>query len=484
MSTEKSKSISMTTKQLRVSGKASNGLRQNIHDGVFSVVLEYAIPSQEQPFMMAVEEGVKIAKYVSKEKRISSLAITDGFTGKNQYGLMEVLKVLRKTARKKEMIIALSGRGMKTDELMTLLTDLAGKDVGSVSVHTGPALENHPVNEKGTPQPFPEGYMDSAKMLYRIRKTWRDVFLGARVNPYKYNLADAHLQYYRMLKSVATGAEFVVTQAGWDMKKLQEFQWYQHRRNLEIPAIARLMFLQGPEVSKIVNNEYPGLLLSRELGTRVQREYGDEPEGIRLSIERLALQAAGCRLMGYSGIQLAGIYERDAAEMIIERVFEALEEYDDYAKWVDGWQELHERIEMAPYPNRYYIFKDLLNRDYLDFDDEVVTTVSDELESPAAAERWRYKMAKRLELDHKNGPITNVLQRLLCGYQPGAEWKLQKTAMQCAASCPKGLEEGACEESRADGTCEFGHKPCFFHSVLRLEQWQNNLEKFEEPYVD
>ncbi len=448
------------------------------------MILEYQLPGREQPFMMAVEQGEAIMRFAGKERRVGSVAISEGFDTAEPYDLIDVIRKLRKVSRKKEIIPCVSGRRMSHDKLATLLTEIAELNISAVSTHSGVRLPDHPTDEKGQPFSCAEDYMDTCRMIHRIRRSWPDVFLGARINPFKYTLPDAHLQYYKMMKSLATGADFVVAQAGWDMKKIHELQWYQRHRKIEEPVIARLMLLQTDDVTRIINQHYPGLVISKELGTRVQREYVDPVDGLNNAIRRLALQAAGCRLLGCSGIQIAGVCDLLTTEEVLDKVFETLHEFESYPEWVDAWNEFHDGIEMAPHPHKYYVFENLLTRDQLDFDDETSTPAADTLEDPSLGERWRYNLAKSMGLDHHNGPIASILSRLICKVQPGNEWHLDKTALICAAECPKGLEDGPCGESREDGLCEFGHKPCFYHSVIRLEQWRKNLQVFEEPYGD
>lgn len=474
----------MTTRQLRVSGKAAKGLRQNLKDGVFSVIFEYALPSTEKPFMMAVEDGVELAKYVAKEKRISSLAITEGLDSRENYSLLEVVQALKKVRRRSELIAGLSDRRLPSLDIPTLLTDLASANVTSVVVHSGAALPDHPMDDKGRPRTQADQYMDSCRLLHLIRRTWGDLFLGARINPFKYNVADSHLQYFRMMKCIATGADFITTQAGWDMKKIHELQWYQQRRNIDQPIIARFLYTHTEDVTHIIDGKYPGFVISRELGTRIQREYKVEAEGAQKAVRRLALQVAGCRLLGCSGAQIAGISETASATAVIDDVFAALNEFEDYSEWLEAWKEFNGEVEMAPTPNRYYVFKNLLDHEHLDYEDKISIPTPDMIEDPTAGERWRYNLALKLGLEQRNGPIGKLLQRLICDYRPGKDWHIEKTALMCAGNCPKGLEEGPCEQTFADGTCEFGHQTCFYHSVLRLEQWQRNLQVFEEPYGD
>ncbi|HRS71763.1 MAG TPA: methylenetetrahydrofolate reductase [Anaerohalosphaeraceae bacterium] len=54
---------------------------------------------------------------------------------------------------------------------------------------------------------------------------WNSVhqfYAGAAVSPYKYTEPSLMQQYYKMEKKIAAGAEFLITQVGWDWKKTLE----------------------------------------------------------------------------------------------------------------------------------------------------------------------------------------------------------------------------------------------------------------------
>ena len=51
-------------------------------------------------------------------------------------------------------------------------------------------------------------------------------FPGAAVSPFKYTEASQMQQYYKMEKKIACGAEFLITQVGWDWRKSLELFTY------------------------------------------------------------------------------------------------------------------------------------------------------------------------------------------------------------------------------------------------------------------
>ena len=469
------------TKQLKVAPSAEGGIRTNFRDGIFTLIVDYALPSKGQPMLLALEEGAAITKLVAKNKRVTALSIGDDGSTSPRYSLLKVCRNLRKSSRKLEMLAGVAGGGLTDDDFSKLLTNLAELRVDSVVAYVGSRLAKHPVTDSGIPISSPKDYLDSAKMIYQIRRQWPNALVGARVNPFKYCIEDVYLQYYRMTKGIASGADFLVSQPGWDMKKLHEMQWYMRMRELDVPVVAKVKMLQYDDVNAILRNDCPGIALSREVGAVVQREFSDERKGIEYALRRLGLQVAGCRLLGFSGVSICGCNDALSVGLAMEYAANALDEFKNYDSWLEAWKACNHDVNFAPAGDKYYVFRNLLQHDGLDFDDETIEFSDDSLPQPESHDRMRYRLAK-IAPKVVGGHVGDFIKRFLCGYKPGTKWQMDKTAMLCAAGCPKGLEEGVCEESRPDGTCEFGHKTCFFHNVLKLEQWQKSLENFEAPY--
>ena len=369
------------TKQLKVpTDSTPRGIRGNFRNGIFSLMVDYALPSTAKPLLLAIEEGTAIMKLLAKDKRVSCVTVNDRIDGQPHYPLLKVCKALRKSSRKLEMLVGIPGRGRCEGDLAKILTELAELRIDSVLSYVGPRLPEHSINDAGIPVSAPQDYLDSAKMIYQIRRQWPSALTGARINPFKYCIEDVHLQYYRMIKGIASGAEFLFTQPGWDMKKLHELQWYMRMRELDVPVIAQVQLLQYDDVNSILRNDWPGIALSREIGAVVQRQYGDERGGIECALKRLGLQVAGCRLLGFSGVSICGCEDALSVELALKYANEALEKFDDFDTWLTAWGDDLLNVEPAPSGSRYYVFKNLLQPETLDFDDDTVE-LADEAES-------------------------------------------------------------------------------------------------------
>ncbi len=461
-----------------------NTVREKLRTGKFCIFLEYAVPATTQDLKLALAPGMEMAKYAGAEERVTALIVGPGPPVGSRPDIYDVAGHIRNVCAT-ESVVAVTGHNGDIDSLRKTVAGLDSLGVTSVLALTGDVDPDHPRDKRGVPVYRPNAYLDSCRMIRIIRANCPEMTVGAAVNPFKYNVADNFLQYFKMIRKLNTGADFISTQAGWDMKKYQELQWFLRSRSISEPVVARLMMVSPDEVTGIVGHQRAGLVMSHELGALIQRESAlNEKQAMSAQIRRLSLQAAGCKLFGYSGIQIAGLPDAKTAKAVVKRITESLDGIDSYESWLNEWNDFHNRIEMAPYPDRYYVFKDLMTPEYPDYDPDAVRQTDTSLPEPTRGDKIRYNLARALHLQKFDNPPVNLLKGPLCGYRKGRDWNLERTFNVCAAGCPKGLEDGPCGGSLPDGTCEFGHQACIFHKIIALADWQNKLEMLEEPYED
>lgn len=305
---------------------------------------------------------------------------------------------------------------------------------------------------------------------------------GAAVNPYKYNAVDQYLQYYKMMRKTATGADFLITNAGWDMKKLQDLQWYLQMREAAVPVLARLPLLTTEQIRSMYTRFVPGVHISRSLVAMMQRESEvSDAQSLSAQLHRLGLQAAGCRLLGYSGVVLTGVRDKRTLEMALQRVNDASSEYPDYRSWVQAWQEHHGDMNFSPIRQGYYTFRNLMTPDQCMHEPEASRLTAQSL--PRASRTLRCRSAVLKACHHPRMPrwLRQTGRRLLCGLcKDKTQCRLAYCEYLCPRACPKNLVLGACGGSRPDGSCENGEHICFFHNVLAVADTRHELDSLEE----
>ena len=64
------------------------------------------------------------------------------------------------------------------------------------------------------------------EMIQELRQAGMRFLIAAAVSPFKYTEADCAYQYLKLEKKIAAGADYVVTQLGYDARKFRELKRY------------------------------------------------------------------------------------------------------------------------------------------------------------------------------------------------------------------------------------------------------------------
>ena len=328
-------------------------------------------------------------------------------------------------------------------------------------------------------------YFDSVHSLHIIKKEFKDadLFPGATVNPFKYVTADLFAQYFKLIKKINFGANFIVAQSGWDMKKYQELRWYLNERDYNIPTIARLQFLHPQTANQIIHKEFPGIYISRDLKIILdkEKEYGTG-QFEASQWRRLQIQAAGCRLMGYSGIQISGLKSPKQVQTALVKLTESQEEFKDFETWKKTYNDHFSRSDMAPFEHRYYMFNNLFEEQYTNkkfIEKKGIPPCS-------ISQKLKYFISKKL-FSQANllDPNEHIFSKKLLVQCPSCTYcRLPATHYICPETCPKGLANGPCGGSLINGNCELNNKtPCIHQKRVKLAVWLNQLDLLEERYI-
>jgi methylenetetrahydrofolate reductase (NADPH) len=195
-------------------------------------------------------------------------------------------------------------RGVET--LLALTGDKPVKAKGVFEVESvGLLSQIHKMNNSALIKSTPE----------QLAQT-RLIFAGAAVSPFKYTEASLMQQYYKMEKKIAAGAEFLVTQVGWDWKKSMELMQYLRDNRIEVPVLGNVYWLTTltPAPRLMHDIKLPGCFVSDALLAKLQSETVDE------HIERAAQQVAMYRSIGAAGADIGGVHDFDIFVKILRRL--------------------------------------------------------------------------------------------------------------------------------------------------------------------
>ena len=173
------------------------------------------------------------------------------------------------------------------------------------------------------------------------RTTPFDFFAGAVVNPFKVREPDLRMQFYKLQLKVAAGAQYIITQLGYNLRKLYEVKQYMVREGLgHVPVLANVYVPTAKIAQMMQAGEVAGCVITDELIRRLEGE--KKPQ----RLERAALMVAAAKDLGFAGAHIGGFGLTHADFMtIIERA----------AAIGKDWRGRMDEL-VFPFPNEFYLF--------------------------------------------------------------------------------------------------------------------------------
>jgi len=133
-----------------------------------------------------------------------------------------------------------------------------------------------------------------------------DFFAGCVVSPFKTLESEQVWQYVKLLTKINCGAQFVISQLGFDMIKYEELIRFINKQKLSLPVMANV-FVPTLAVARIMNQgRVPGVILPDRLLKRMENEAKSDDKGEEARLLRAAKMIAILHKKGYAGIHLGG----------------------------------------------------------------------------------------------------------------------------------------------------------------------------------
>ncbi len=132
------------------------------------------------------------------------------------------------------------------------------------------------------------------------------LFKGVALSPFKFSEAELMMQYYKLHRKVAAGADFVITQVGFDARKFQEVLFYLRENDLNIPVLGNV-FVPNLGVWKIMRRGgVPGCVIPDALDREIAAEAESGDRGREARLLRGAKLLAILKGLGYDGAHIGG----------------------------------------------------------------------------------------------------------------------------------------------------------------------------------
>ncbi len=470
--------------QLEMNFNASSGnrFRRCLENGVFTVLFEHTPPGLELSDEEAALRFANLEKLVLGCRTLpAALAVTDRAVSDKARRAIDYAALLPAKNRNSH-IFYLSGRNTDANSMQGLIAEAAALDLANVVAVSGDSRIGESSRDLRK-MPFTES-VKTLRYLQNIKPV-TEFFAGATVNAHIYSAPGLYSSLFKLVKKFNCNAGFAVTQAGFDMAQLDALRRYLSWRGYNQPLIARLMLLTPEKVEKITAGSMPGLRLTNDFLNILEKELQFSSSQFEAAqYRRLELQAAGCKLLGYNGIQIAGADTPSKMNIALDRISKALEEFTSFNQWIEEYKYYMARTDMAPEEQHFYLFEDLLNNPGTEDADWQLT----EFKLPELSFRQKigYRARKFFfpEADQQDAGERFWLKKMLAGCRQCGKCRLPQTQFHCPELCPKRLTNGNCGGVKDNGMCEAGNFPCVHLQIWYAAEKNKNCDALENGIIE
>lgn len=174
-----------------------------------------------------------------------------------------------------------------------------------------------------------------------------EFFIGCAVSPFKKLEQELMPQYFKLARKVRSGAQWVIPQLGYDMRKFHEVKLFLEWANLQRPIVGNVYVLNKTVAGMFNANKIAGCVVSDELKALCEKQAASPDKGVKFFQELAAKQLAVFKGLGFAAGYLAGIAKPESFFKIID-LAESFGEND--------WKEFAKEIQFAR-PREFYLFE-------------------------------------------------------------------------------------------------------------------------------
>lgn len=449
----------------------ANTLREALlNPGTFCVTWEQ-IPGRGA-FERQQEEIIENVEKAAKGGKVHAVSVTDNPGGNPAISTEMLCAEIKKLGI--EPLVHLACRDKNRNELESVMYGLAAAGVRNVLLLTGDAPASGGFNGKSKSvfdlDPMHglqlvgmmnQG-MEQEVMRRKVTLAATDFFAGACVSPFKKLEAELMAQYFKLGKKIQAGAQFIITQVGYDARKFHELLLWTKLNGNNVSLLVNIYVLPYATAKVMNANQIPGCVVTDKLVAELAEEAKAKDKGKAARLLRAAKMYAIAKGMGYAGAHIGGhgiTYEM--VEYIVDKgeelsaSWEALVAEFDYPQ-ENGFYyfkkdpqtglnlpELAERARKPAMPFKYRLYR---MAHHLLFNEK------------SRAFRVLQPVAKRIDASHAGkkafGYVEHMSKVAMFGCMNCGDCALFDAAYICPMShCPKSQRNGPCGGS-CDGWCE------------------------------
>ena len=297
------------------------------------------------------------ARQAASSGKIHAVSVTDNAGGNPAISGAILSLEIKKYGIEPLVHVAL--RDKNRNECEALLYGLAAQGIRNVLVLTG----DYPAGSVFNTLPKPVFDLDSVQALQLIARMNNgieqettgkkstlvptDFYAGAAVSPFKAKESELIGQYSKLKKKIEAGAGFIITQVGYDARKMHEVLQWLEVNHYNIPVLANIYVLPHGAARVMNAGQIPGCVVTGELLAKLEAERATADKGKQNRLERAAKMYALAKGMGFSGAHVGG------QNLDYENIAYITTKGEELTA---NWRELLPEFDF-PQPNGFYLFE-------------------------------------------------------------------------------------------------------------------------------
>jgi methylenetetrahydrofolate reductase (NADPH) len=162
-----------------------------------------------------------------------------------------------------------------------------------------------------------KGMRDDKKFMCgeEIKEVEPKMFIGAAESPFS---DPTEIRILRLKKKIQAGADFIQTQAIYDLDRFEE--WMKDVRQMGLDTKTHLLVglipLKSFGMAKYMNNNVAGVKVPEELMNRVKESANPKEEGIKITVEAIERLK---KIEGVAGVHIMAIEWEEAVPIIVQK---------------------------------------------------------------------------------------------------------------------------------------------------------------------
>ncbi|MDQ8952349.1 methylenetetrahydrofolate reductase C-terminal domain-containing protein [Acinetobacter rudis] len=358
-----------------------------------------------------------------------------------------------------DKLLHFAGKGRDIAEFKQFLHQAEAQSLRNLLLLTGDKLKQHQDGGGGIPR---TRYLESVNAVMAA-KQHGGFCIGVAFNPFKYTEAEIDAQYFKLHKKIKAGADFIISQLGYDMAALQQLQTFLQQHCYSQKLLACVMPLSLARAKFMLQQQVAGIVITPQMIKLLEQE---KAAGLSERVyARCALQILICQHLGFAGVHLSACHKPEEQQLLQSYIeqYRNLDLASCQQMWHTLWQDqAGERFRpiVQQYAQQVSLGQIVKYQQLHLMHDTVFNSKLGRGIGHMIFNRgfWNKKPAAKALLKTELLSKHSVVGCDNCG-----QCRLADTLYICPETCPKGLANGPCGGTSLD-RCEFGDRECI-HSV-------------------